>query len=69
MGRVFRGFDPAIGHALPIKTIKTDQFATANEKAELKLQFSREATAAGKLSHPNIVIVYRLGERCAIICR
>jgi serine/threonine-protein kinase len=63
MGVVFRGFDPAIGRAVAIKVIRLDQFTTANEKAELKLRFAREATAAGKLSHPNIVTVYHLGEQ------
>jgi TonB family protein len=63
MGVVFRGFDPAIGRAVAIKIIRLDQFATANEKAELKLRFAREATAAGKLSHPNIVAVFHLGEQ------
>ena len=63
MGAVFRGFDPAIGRAVAIKIIRLDQFATANEKADLKLRFAREAAAAGKLSHPNIVTVYHLGEQ------
>jgi serine/threonine-protein kinase len=63
MGVVFRGFDPAIGRAVAIKVIRVDQFATANEKAELRLRFAREATAAGKLSHPNIVTVHHLGEQ------
>jgi serine/threonine protein kinase len=35
MGVVFRGFDQAIGRAVAIKVIRLDQFATANEKAEL----------------------------------
>lgn len=63
MGVVFRGFDTAIGRDVAIKIIRLDQFATANEKAELRLRFAREATAAGKLSHPNIVTVYHLGEQ------
>jgi len=63
MGVVFRGFDLAIGRAVAIKIIKFNQFATPSEKAELKLRFTREATAAGKLSHPNIVTVYHLGEQ------
>jgi len=63
MGVVFRGFDPAIGRAVAIKIIRLDQYATADEKAEIRLRFAREATAAGKLSHPNIVTVYHLGEQ------
>ena len=63
MGVVFRGFDPAIGRAVAIKIIRLDEFAAANEKAEIRFRFAREATAAGKLSHPNIVTVYHLGEQ------
>src|ERR1022692_3309676 len=62
MGVVFRGFDPAIGRSVAIKIIHASQFASAVESAELKLRFAREAAAAGKLSHPNIVTVYQLGE-------
>jgi hypothetical protein len=63
MGVVFRGFDAAIGRAVAIKIIQLNQFATASEKAEIKLRFAREAAAAGKLAHPNIVTVYQLGEQ------
>src|SRR5580700_2273168 len=60
MGVVFRGFDPAIGRAVAIKIIRLDQFATANEKAELKLRFAREATAAGRLAHRDAKPAYIL---------
>jgi hypothetical protein len=62
MGVVFRGFDPAIGRLVAIKIIKADPLASLEESAQLKLRFAREATAAGKLSHPNIVTVYQFGE-------
>src|SRR5437764_5530405 len=62
MGVVFRGFDPAIGRQVAIKIIQTGDLTSALEKAELKLRFAREAAAAGKLSHPNIVIIHQLGE-------
>src|ERR1035438_7883872 len=62
MGVVFRGFDPAIGRFVAIKIIRADQFASPEERSELKLRFAREAAAAGMLSHPNIVTVYHLGE-------
>lgn len=63
MGIVFRCFDPAIGRAVAIKVIRASQFATVSERAELKLRFAREATAAGRLSHPNIVTVHQLSEQ------
>jgi formylglycine-generating enzyme required for sulfatase activity len=62
MGVVFRGFDPAIGRHVAIKIIRADQLASPEEVSDLKVRFAREAAAAGKLSHPNIVTVYHLGE-------
>ncbi len=62
VGVVFRGFDPAIGRQVAIKIIQPGQFASSEERDDLKLRFTREAAAAGKLSHPNIVTVYQLGE-------
>jgi serine/threonine-protein kinase len=62
MGVVFEAFDSAIGRTVAIKVIRSQQFATAEEDAQLKLRFTREAAAAGRLSHPNIVTVYQLGE-------
>jgi TonB family protein len=63
MGVVFRGFDPAIGRAVAIKLVHISQYASAADQAEAKLRFTREASAAGRLSHPNIVIVYQFGEQ------
>ena len=62
MGVVFRGFDPAIGRTVAVKIVSLKQFATDLEIAEARFRFRREATAAGKLSHANIVAIYHLGE-------
>jgi len=62
MGVVYSGFDPAIGRAVAIKVIRREESVSAAESTELKLRFAREAAAAGKLSHPNIVTIYQLGE-------
>lgn len=66
MGIVYRGFDAAIGRTVAVKIIRPQQFSTAEEDAQLKLRFAREAAAAGKLSHPNIVVIYQLGEENGI---
>ncbi len=63
MGVVFRGLDPAIGRQVAIKIIRAQPFATAEEGAALRQRFAREASAAGKLSHGNIVTIYQLGEQ------
>ena len=61
MGRVYRGFDPGFGRPVAIKTIKSE-YLTRDTRDEYLRRFRREAPAAGRLSHPNIVSVYDVGE-------
>ncbi|MGP4843372.1 serine/threonine-protein kinase [Marinobacter sp. 1Y8] len=61
MGVVYLGKDPRIARRVAIKTFSYAQFDGA-ELSELKTRFSREAEAAGRLSHPAIVTVYDVGE-------
>ena len=61
MGVVFRGFDPALGRDVAIKVVNLSAFATETDLAESRLRFQREALAAAKLSHPNIVGIYDFG--------
>lgn len=61
MGRVFLGFDPKIARRVAIKTLSYDQFKD-KKSIELKERFFREAEAAGRLNHPNIVSVFDVGE-------
>jgi serine/threonine-protein kinase len=61
MGTVYLGRDPAINREVAIKTIKyvdVDQ----NKLSGIKKRFFREAEAAGKLSHPNIITIFDVGE-------
>ncbi len=61
MGVVYKGFDPLIERTVAIKTVRKD--ALDEEEAEdLLARFKREAQAAGRLIHPNIVTVYEYGE-------
>ncbi len=61
MGVVYEGFDPMIKRIVALKTIRADQLA--GEHAETVIaRFRREAQAAGRLSHPNIVSIYEIGE-------
>ena len=62
MGVVFRCFDPEIGRPVAIKVIQTPEFTNAQERATLMQRLAREAGAAGRLTHPNIVTVYQFGE-------
>jgi CHASE2 domain-containing sensor protein/predicted Ser/Thr protein kinase len=61
MGQVYKGIDPAINRPVALKTIRLDFLSDPNEAAELKERLHREAQAAGKLSHPNIVTIYDVG--------
>lgn len=59
MGLVYRAFDRQLNREVAIKTV-TEGF-TGDQ--ELLQRFYREAAKTGALKHPNIVIVYDLGEQ------
>jgi class 3 adenylate cyclase/tRNA A-37 threonylcarbamoyl transferase component Bud32 len=61
MGVVYEGWDPSIERRVAIKTIRQDQLDSA-EAEEILARFQREARAAGRLSHPNVVAVYEYGQ-------
>ena len=61
MGTVYLGLDPKINRQVAIKTMGYSN-VPPEDLEEVKTRFIREAEAAGKLSHPNIVTVYDIGE-------
>ncbi len=61
MGVVYEGWDPSIQRRVAIKTVPVSD-ATDAETLEQIARFRREAQAAGRLTHPNIVSVYDYGE-------
>jgi serine/threonine-protein kinase len=61
MGTVFLGLDPRINREVAVKTLPYVDIETS-ELDDVKTRFFREAEAAGKLSHPNIVAIYDAGE-------
>ena len=61
MGVVYEGFDPVIERTVAIKTILPQQL-NAEEAQAVLARFKREAQAAGRLNHPNIVGIYDYGE-------
>ena len=64
MGVVYQALDPLIERRVAIKTVSKHLLATqGTQDAEAMMQrFKREAQAAGRLTHPNIVAVYDYGE-------
>ncbi|MEW6413993.1 MAG: serine/threonine-protein kinase [Pseudomonadota bacterium] len=60
MGTVYRARDPLIERTVAIKTVDIAQLR--HEGADAEARFLREAQSAGRLSHPNIVTIYDVGE-------
>ena len=58
MGIVYKGLDPDIEREVAIKTIRVDTIMEGMEKEELLTRVIREAKAAGRLHHPNIITIY-----------
>jgi serine/threonine protein kinase len=62
MGQVFLANDPKIDRKVAIKTIVMPPGTSAEEARETSQRFLREAQAAGRLLHPNIVTIFDVGE-------
>jgi serine/threonine-protein kinase len=61
MGVVYEAHDPTIKRRVALKTIRADQLA-GDDRAEVLARFRREAQAAGRLNHPNVVAIYDFDE-------
>ena len=61
MGVVYEAFDPTIGRAVAIKVFRPGTSVAASAD-EMDARFRREAQVAGRLSHPNLVVVHEFGE-------
>ena len=61
MGVVYEAYDPLIKRRVALKTIRPDQLA-GERPDDVVARFRREAQAAGRLSHPNIVSIYECDE-------
>ena len=62
MGMVYLGHDDKIGRTVAIKTMMLSDEIAEDLRDEVRTRFFREAEAAGRLDHPNIVTVYDVGE-------
>src|SRR5713101_1166757 len=61
MGVVYKARDPKINRVVAVKTISLAG-QSPEEEREYRERFSREAEAAGRLSHPGIVTIFDVGE-------
>lgn len=57
MGVIYQAIDPVIGRTVAIKLIRAD-ILDGEDRAEFVARFRREAQAAGRCVHPNIVVIY-----------
>ena len=62
MGKVYRAKDPILDRFVALKTV-APALLTSKEMLE---RFRREARAAARLQHPNIVTIYEVGEESGI---
>jgi serine/threonine-protein kinase len=58
MGVVYRAGDEAMGREVAIKVLVAD----LEEEPEIRTRFLREAEAAARLSHPNVIKIFDVGE-------
>jgi len=58
MGIVYKALDPFIGRLVALKTVTPGLLTDP----DLLKRFYREAQSAGRLQHPNIVVIHDLGE-------
>jgi serine/threonine-protein kinase len=58
MGKVYRAHDPILDRPVALKTVSPALLTGKDTLA----RFQREARAAARLQHPNIVTIFELGE-------
>src|ERR1700720_2579490 len=61
MGVLYRAFDPMLDREVAIKVMAAD-FDSAENADEARARFFREARAAGRLQHRNIVTIFEFAE-------
>ena len=57
MGEVYRGYDPRLSRYVAVKVLRSE---LAQNRSHLN-RFNREARAAARLNHPNILAIYDSG--------
>lgn len=66
LGRVYEARDDLLGRTVAIKSLTVGAGASGPERQAFE-RFLREAAAAARLRHPNIVALYELDERAALM--
>jgi len=61
MGVVYLGVDPRLARPVAIKVMRDAELLEPKEREQFRARFQREAEAAGRISHPDIVQIYDVG--------
>lgn len=61
MGVVYEAHDPALSRPVALKTINPSFAPNEEDRTAFERRFETEARIAGRLSHPNIVVVHDVG--------
>jgi len=59
MAEVFDAYDEALERPVAVKRLRPE----FGDDADLRRRFAREARAAGRITHPNVVAIYDVGEQ------
>jgi len=62
MGIVYRARDTKLSRIVAIKELVLSELIVGQDKKDVIARFEREALAAAKLSHPNIVTIFDVGD-------
>ena len=62
MSVVYEARDTRIGRRVALKVVTVPPHLTAGQREEMLARLGREARAVARLSHPNIVFIYDIGE-------
>ena len=65
-GRVYRAVDGIIERVVALKVVARPGPQSAAEEHQAYARFLREARAAGRFSHPNVVSIYDVGEDASV---